>query len=95
MLHFYRQNWLNALDRRFFREHYDAQRVLRNVIGEIREARTFEKVAPRVVGQIEAALHPEFAALLVRQPMETEFRSVASREIGSRTIPAGRPGPPP
>ena len=87
LLHFYRRTWMNALDRRFFREHYDAQRVLRNIIEEIREARTFEKVAPRVVQQIEAALHPEFAALLVLEPGETEFRILESQAV-LQPIPA-------
>jgi hypothetical protein len=65
-----RQKWLDALDRRFFREHYDARRLLREVVEEIHLAKTFEQEAPRVVTRIEAALHPEFAALLVREPRE-------------------------
>ena len=58
----------------------DAQRVLRTVIDEIRKARSFEKLAPRVILQVEAALHPEFAALLVRHPGQAEFRVLADRE---------------
>ncbi len=38
LLYFYRRNWLNALDRRFFREHYEAVRILRAVIDQIRKA---------------------------------------------------------
>jgi eukaryotic-like serine/threonine-protein kinase len=72
-----RQSWLEALDRRFFRERYDAQRLLREVVEEIREARTFERVAPRVVAPIEAALHPEFAGLLVHETGEANYRSLA------------------
>jgi eukaryotic-like serine/threonine-protein kinase len=83
LLHLYRRSWLNALDRRFFREHYNAQRVLRNVIEEIRAARSFEKVAPRVVLQIESALHPQFAAILVRAPGDTAFRVLAG---GNRAL---------
>ncbi len=76
--HARRQEWLTALDRRFFRERYDAQRFLREVAEEVREARSLERVAPRVVGRIEAALHPEFAALLVRGPGEVGYHSVAA-----------------
>jgi eukaryotic-like serine/threonine-protein kinase len=79
LLHTRRRVWLDALDRRFFRERYDAQRVLRTVVDEIREARSFEKVAPRVVSQIEAALHPQFAALIVRRPEGEEYRVLAAQ----------------
>lgn len=72
-----RQNWLETLDRRFFRERYDAQRLLREVVEEVREARTFERIAPRAVARIETALHPEFAALLVREPLERNYRTLA------------------
>jgi hypothetical protein len=88
LLHVRRRVWLTALDRRFFREHYDAQRVLRAVVDEIREARSFEKVAPYVVSQIEAALHPEFVALLVRQPGEAMYRVLAGQEKAPPPIPA-------
>jgi hypothetical protein len=32
-----RKPWLEALDRRFFRQRYNAQRLLRDVVGEIRD----------------------------------------------------------
>jgi eukaryotic-like serine/threonine-protein kinase len=84
-----RQRWLDALDRRFFRERYDAQRLLREVAEEVSAARTFADVAPRVVGRIETALHAEFVALLVREPREPAYSMVA-------VAPAGHalPGPP-
>lgn len=88
LLHMRRQRWLVALDRRFFRERYDAQRVLRAVIEEIREARSLEKVAPRVISQVESALHPEFAAILLRQPGETVYRVLAGSENPPPPIPA-------
>jgi eukaryotic-like serine/threonine-protein kinase len=84
-----RRRWLDGLDRRFFRERYDAQRLLREVAEEVGTARTFADVAPRVVGRIETALHAEFAALLVREAREPVYSTVA-------IAPAGRalPGPP-
>jgi hypothetical protein len=72
------KQWLAALDRRFFRERYDAQRLLREVVEEVRQPGGFERVAPRVVARIEAALHPEFVALLVRDPREANYRSLAA-----------------
>ncbi|HEY6266961.1 MAG TPA: protein kinase [Candidatus Acidoferrum sp.] len=81
-----RQSWLESLDRRFFRERYDAQRLLREVVEEIREARSFERVAPRVVARVEAALHPEFAGLLVREPGEPKYHNLAMAPSG-RALP--------
>ena len=77
-----RQSWLEALDRRFFRERYDAQRLLREVVEEVREERSFERVAPHVVARIEAALHCEFAGLLVREPGEPNYRILAMAPAG-------------
>jgi hypothetical protein len=74
ILHLYRKNWVNALDKRFFREHYNAHQVLRNVIEEIRSSRSFEKVAPQVILQIDSALHPQSAAILLRQHGASAFR---------------------
>ncbi len=85
--HFQRQSWMDALDRRFFRERYDAQRLLRDVAEQVRAARSFEAVGPLVVARIEEALHPEFAALLRREPGDTHFRCQAA-------APAGQAPPP-
>jgi tRNA A-37 threonylcarbamoyl transferase component Bud32 len=82
-----RQNWLEALDRRFFRERFDAQRLLREVVEEIRGARSFTQVAPQVVTRMEAALHPEFAALLVREPREAAYRTLAIAPAASVLSP--------
>jgi tRNA A-37 threonylcarbamoyl transferase component Bud32 len=72
-----RQTWLESLDRRFFRERFDAQRLLREVIEEIHKARSFTQVAPHVVARVEATLHPEFVAMLVREPREAAYRTLA------------------
>ncbi len=85
-VHFNRQRWLTALDRRFFRERYDAQRILAGVVQEIRRAGSLAEVAPRVTAQIAEALHPEFAALMVRRPGDTEYQVLAA---------AGGASPPP
>jgi eukaryotic-like serine/threonine-protein kinase len=81
-----RQEWLVAIDRRFFRERYSGQQVLRAVVTEIRTATSFEHAAARVVEQIEAALHPEFLAVLVRTSSQPEYRAVA-------TLPKGQTPP--
>jgi len=65
--HFQRRRLGEAIDRRFFRERYDARRLLRAVAAETGQACSFVHVAPGVVARIEAALHPEFAAIMQRQ----------------------------
>jgi tRNA A-37 threonylcarbamoyl transferase component Bud32 len=80
--HTYRQSWLDSLDRRFFRERYNAQSLLREIVDEIRKASGFEAEVTRVVARIESALHPELVALLTRSPLETLYRSIASAPVG-------------
>jgi serine/threonine-protein kinase len=73
-----RNHWLDALDRRFFRERHSAYRLLRGINDDIRGAASLETVASRLVAQIEAALHPQFVALFLRCPPELVYRSVAT-----------------
>ena len=89
--HSRRQRWLDAIDRRFFRERYDARRVLRRVAGELRSAGSIERAAPVLVAQLESSLHAEFAALLVRRPGEREYTMIAAApaEQALPPIPAG------
>jgi eukaryotic-like serine/threonine-protein kinase len=82
-----RERWLEALDRRFFREHYDAERLLVDVAETARKATGFEKVAPRVVAKVEEALHPEFASLMVREPNDAAYRSIAASPAGQAPPP--------
>ena len=48
--------------RRFFRDRYDAQRVLQRVVLDVKEAKSLEEVTGEVVKQIHDALHPEFVS---------------------------------
>lgn len=87
-----RQVWLDALDRHFFRERCDAQRLLREVVEEIRQAGSLERVAPLVTARVEAALHPEFAAILVREPRERYFRTLSCAPAGQAPPPLSSDG---
>ena len=80
-----RQTWLSGLDRRFFRDKYDAQKLFRQVVEDIRHAANIEEVAPSVVTRVTEALHAEFCALLVRKPAESLYRVVAAAPTGSLT----------
>jgi eukaryotic-like serine/threonine-protein kinase len=85
-----RRRWSGAVDRRFFREQYDARRLLRAVADSAREAGSVERAAPAVAAHIDAALHPEFAAVLVLRPGERSFRTVASSPAGQAPPPLAR-----
>lgn len=77
-VHSQRRRWGEAIDRRFFRERYDARRLLREVAGEAARARSFAGAAAGVVARIEGALHPEFVAIMQRESSDTAFRGSAS-----------------
>jgi serine/threonine-protein kinase len=83
----HQRRWMEGLDRRFFRESYDAQRLIHNVAEQVREAAGFEQAAPHVVAQIEAALHAEFAAVLMRRSREINYTVVAAAPA-SASLPA-------
>jgi tRNA A-37 threonylcarbamoyl transferase component Bud32 len=72
--HRQRQRWLDALDARFFRERYDARRLLHGLVQDLRGVDRLDAVAPLVITRIEKALHPEFVALAVRQPHDSRYR---------------------
>jgi tRNA A-37 threonylcarbamoyl transferase component Bud32 len=80
-----RNVWLSWLDRRFFRDKYDAQRLFRQVMDDIRHAGNIEEVSSSVVTRVVEALHAEFCALLVRKPAEPSYRVVAAAPSGSLT----------
>jgi hypothetical protein len=82
-----RQRWLEHLDRHFFRERYDAERLLRDVVRQVHEAATFEQAARRVIARIESALHPEFVALLLRDSPLTGYRMPAAAPASLAPLP--------
>jgi tRNA A-37 threonylcarbamoyl transferase component Bud32 len=70
--------WMALLDRRFYREHYNAQQLLRQTVDEIRASSNLAEVAPKAVARIEQALHPEFVSILMREATEPLYRCIAS-----------------
>jgi hypothetical protein len=85
--HARRRPWLEALDRRFFREPYNAQRLLREAVDEVRGTARFEEVAPRAVARIEAAFHPGFVAIYMREQGTKSFRTLAVAPSGQAPTP--------
>jgi hypothetical protein len=84
-----RESWLRALDRRFFRERYDAERLLANVVNQIERAPTFESIAPSVVQQIDEALHPTFVEVFQHAPGTGSFTPVTGLFASTLPLPAG------
>jgi sigma-B regulation protein RsbU (phosphoserine phosphatase) len=74
-----RERWLTSLDRRFFRERYDAQRLLTSIADQVARAPSFEAVAPAIVHQIEEALHPAFVSVLRHVPARSTFSGTSGR----------------
>ncbi len=76
--HTKQSQWMEVLDRRFYREHYNAQHLLRQTVDEIRASSNLAEVAPKAVARIEQALHPEFVSILMREATEPLYRCIAS-----------------
>ncbi|MES1244200.1 MAG: serine/threonine-protein kinase [Acidobacteriota bacterium] len=64
----YRQNLLDAIDRRFFREQYDARRILTQLLDHIRGTSGIASLAMLIGREVDLALHLEGASLLVLDP---------------------------
>ena len=60
----FRKHWLESLDRRFFRERYHSEQVLRNVAAKLRRASDPASALSGVVSEIALALRPTFVAAL-------------------------------
>ena len=88
-LHLKRKSWLDGLDRRFFRERYDACRLLSRVADDVRRSASFDEAARHVIARIDDALHPESASLMVRSPGDGTFHSAASIQEAPPPVPAG------
>jgi hypothetical protein len=72
-----RERWMESLDRRFFRERYDGQRILTQVIAHVHAGRRLELVAAHAVSQMREAFHCSFVALLLCEPHQSDFEALA------------------
>jgi hypothetical protein len=77
LAHVRRQRWLQSLDKHFFRERYNAQEILRSTLEKVSTATNLADVAPTVVNQIGAAMHPSFCAILEHRPRERKYELVS------------------
>ncbi len=61
----FRRRLLTGLDRRFFREQYNAHEILNKLMREIKPARPRVEIAAKVSAAVDSALHLESVSLLV------------------------------
>jgi len=68
-----RRRLVDALDRRFFREHYDTDVMLSHLVDASRRAGSVSELTDLLVMQIESALHPRRQAVLIRHGQSGRF----------------------
>lgn len=64
----YRKTLLETIDRRFFREQYDARRILTQLLDRVRGTSGTSALALLIAEQVDLALHLEGISLLVLDP---------------------------
>ena len=69
----FRKRLVEGLERRFFREAYSQERILTELVEEIKMLDSIAGIAPLVSAQIEAALHPERVYVFYRAAEESEL----------------------
>jgi sigma-B regulation protein RsbU (phosphoserine phosphatase) len=69
------------IDRRFFREAYDAQKVLSELGMEMRKVSTVEQLLERAVAKIQGALHVENVTIFLRDQATGDYTCVISSRL--------------
>jgi len=82
-----RENWMASLDRRFFRERYGAQQILREVVEDVGRSPDLQTAANNVVTRIDAALHPTIVAVMHKPKTAATFVTAAAAPAGSAVAP--------
>ena len=89
VLHRINRGLRGAIDRRFFREAFDARRMLTTLSEAVREVPSAEALVDLVAGRVRAALHPETVRIYLREVADRSFRLAHPRDAGDDE-PAGR-----
>jgi hypothetical protein len=83
----YRERARHWLDLRFFREEYDAQKILQSLSSRVRFETDPADLANMVVNQIDEALHPEMVAILVSGIDEGRLSPVVVLHGSAESLP--------
>ncbi len=84
----WRGTLLEALDRRFFRDKYDARQILAELTERTRHVATARELSALLSGEIDRALHLEAIAVLFVDP---ETGILSSSNPGVRPLPSDSP----
>jgi tRNA A-37 threonylcarbamoyl transferase component Bud32 len=85
----YRERARQWLDQRFFREEYDARKILLSLASRVRFETDPDDLATMVVEQVDEALHPETIAILVSGIDEGYLTPVTVRHGSAEPLPLG------
>ncbi len=83
----YRERARQWLDQRFFREEYDARKILLSLASRVRFETDPTDLASLVVTQLDEALHPQLVAILVSGMEENRLWPVASLHGSVEPLP--------
>ena len=83
----YRERARQWLDERFFREEYDARKILLSLAGRVRFETNPADLASTVINEIDAALHPEMTAILVAGVREGYMTPVSALHGRAEPLP--------
>jgi sigma-B regulation protein RsbU (phosphoserine phosphatase) len=85
-LTFLNQQVMPIIDRRFFREAYDAQQVLSELGLEMRKVSTVEQLLERAVAKIQDALHVENVTIFLRDRESGEYVCAISSKLSATGV---------
>ena len=80
-----RQRILSALDRRFFREEYDARQILTTLVHRSRGVASLEELAALLETEVDRALHLDTISVLILDSTSGDFVALGG---GLRPLPA-------
>jgi hypothetical protein len=83
----YRDRARAWLDQRFFREEYDARKILLSLVSRVRFETDPADLATMVLNQLDAPLHPEMLAILVSGIDEGRLTPVAVLHGSAESLP--------
>ena len=83
----YRERARQWLDQRFFREEYDARKILLSLASRVRFETDPSDLAAMVVNQLDEALHPQMVAILVTGVEDNRLMPVTVRHGSAEPLP--------
>ncbi len=84
----YRSKLRDAIDRRFFRESYNQERILAGLVSTMTQADSLRTLCSAVTGELEAALHPEHALVYIYEKHEMMLAHSSVERPALPTLPA-------